>query len=309
MGIGAAIGGIAGGLLSSNAAGDAADAQQQSAQNQLALETRVYDETVERFQPYLNTGYDAQNVLAYELGLTNQSPTFGGEAPEIVEFQDNPANSNPATWNAVAGSEGSRFSRPGLGGQLEYRTGSQPPAAPQPTTRFRVGDQVFDSRDAAQQYADANSTGGSEYQGFQATPGYEFQRDQGLAAIDNSAASRGNVFSGATMKAAQTFGQGLANQEYNNFLNRITGVASGGQAAAGNAANAGANFAAGASNAYGAIGNAQAAGAIGQANALNAGINNAIGGFNYQNQLSGGGGFGGITIGGPGSLFGGSSWS
>ena len=305
MGIGAAIGGIAGGLLSSNAAGDAADAQQQSAQNQLALEQRIYDETVDRFQPFLDTGYNAQNVLAYELGLTNQRPTFGGEAPEIVEFQDETGGDGSA---ALAAARRSYFRTPrmrerGYGGQDRF------PNQAQSRTRFRVGDQVFDSRDAAQQYADANPTGGSEYQGFQATPGYEFQRDQGLAAIDNSAASRGNVFSGATMKAAQTFGQGLANQEYNNFLNRITGVAAGGQSAAGNAANAGANYAAGAGNAYGAIGNAQSAGAIGQANALNAGINNAIGGFNYQNQLSGGGGFGGITIGGPGSLFGGSSWS
>src|SRR6056297_2744085 len=120
MGIGAAIGGIAGGLLSSKAAGDAADAQQQSAQNQLALEQRIYNETVERFQPFLNTGYGAQNVLAYELGLTNQRPTFGGEAPEIVEFQDNPANFNGTPWSPVAGSEGSRFSRPGPDGQIEY---------------------------------------------------------------------------------------------------------------------------------------------------------------------------------------------
>src|SRR6056297_1850368 len=157
MGIGAAIGGIAGGLLSSNAAGDAADAQQQSAQNQLALEQRIYDETVDRFQPFLNTGYDAQNVLAYELGLTNQRPTFGGEAPEIVEFQDNPANFNETPWRTAPGSEGGVFTRTNPDGSIDRRSAGSfaggAPSAPQPTTRFRVGDQVFDSRDAAQQYA------------------------------------------------------------------------------------------------------------------------------------------------------------
>lgn len=292
MGIGAAIGGIAGGLLSSRAAGKAADAQERAAGNQLALESRIYDETVGRFQPFLDTGRDALNVLAFELGIGDR-PTFGGQTQRVSEFQTD----GPAQQVAVPGTEGSIFTeRPGA-----------------PITRFRVGDQTFDTRQAAEAYAANNRGEGAEYQGFQATPGYQFQLDQGLDAIDNSAASRGNVFSGATMKAAQGFGQGLANQEYNNFLNRITGVAGGGQAAAGNAANAGANFAAGAGNAYAGIGNAQAAGAIGQANALNSGINNAIGAFNYQNQLSGGGGFnifgnGGITIGGPNSLFGGNSW-
>jgi len=63
MGIGAAIGGIASGIMGSNAADKAADAQSAAAQQQLDLEKKIYNETVERFQPYYNSGLDFQNAL------------------------------------------------------------------------------------------------------------------------------------------------------------------------------------------------------------------------------------------------------
>lgn len=134
----------------------------------------------------------------------------------------------------------------------------------------------------------APTVNGQEYQGFQATPGYQFQLQEGLDAIDNSAAARGMLFSGDTMKAAQSYGQGLANQEYNTYLNRLATGAQSGQAAAGNMANAGANYAQMGSNALGNYGNAAAAGWIGGTNALTGALNNTMGLMNYQNAQSGG---------------------
>lgn len=61
--------------------------------------------------------------------------------------------------------------------------------------------------------------------GFQQTPGYQFQVDEGVRALDHSAAARGMTASGAQMKALTRFGQGTANQEYNNWLNRVGAVA------------------------------------------------------------------------------------
>lgn len=69
------------------------------------------------------------------------------------------------------------------------------------------------------------------YGGFTATPGYEFRREQGIGAIDASAAARGGLKSGATMKALTEFGDGLAAQEYGNFYNRLSDAAVMGQAA------------------------------------------------------------------------------
>lgn len=137
---------------------------------------------------------------------------------------------------------------------------------------------------AAYQYEIGLGERPDSYRGFESTPMYQHVFDQGISAIDNSAASSGNLFSGATMKRAQEYGTGLARQEYGNHLNRLAGVASQGLAAAGGHANAGANFLQAGNNAYANLGNAQAAGAIGQANAWNNGINNALGIWNYQTQ-------------------------
>lgn len=171
-----------------------------------------------------------------------------------------------------------------LGGNAPVFGATYPEVVRRGDRHWDVNGQRFRNEADAQAFADANSMPGYEYQGFKATPGYQFALEQGQAAIDGSAAARGNVFSGATLKAQQEYGTGLANQEYNNFLNRLTGQASQGQAAAGNIANAGANYASGAGNALANMGNAQAAGYIGQANAINSGINNAIGAFGYMNS-------------------------
>ena len=54
-------------------------------------------------------------------------------------------------------------------------------------------------------------------------PAYQFQLKQGQQALDRSAAARGMGYSGAQMKAAQQFGQGLASQEYDKQYNRASG--------------------------------------------------------------------------------------
>jgi hypothetical protein len=58
---------------------------------------------------------------------------------------------------------------------------------------------------------------------FQAGPGYQFQLGQGLDAINRTANAAGMGASGNMLREAQTYGQGLANQEYNNWLKNVTG--------------------------------------------------------------------------------------
>lgn len=55
---------------------------------------------------------------------------------------------------------------------------------------------------------------------FQADPGYGFRMSEGMKALERSAAARGGLLSGATMKGAQRFGQELGSQEYQNAFNR-----------------------------------------------------------------------------------------
>lgn len=56
---------------------------------------------------------------------------------------------------------------------------------------------------------------------FQAGPGYQFALDQGLQALNRNAASRGMLSSGNNTQDILRFSQGLANQEYGNWLNRL----------------------------------------------------------------------------------------
>lgn len=55
---------------------------------------------------------------------------------------------------------------------------------------------------------------------FQADPGYSFRMDEGMKALERSAAARGGLLSGGMMKGIQRFGQNLASDEYANAFNR-----------------------------------------------------------------------------------------
>jgi len=53
-----------------------------------------------------------------------------------------------------------------------------------------------------------------------ATPGYQFQLQQGLKALQNSAAARGGLLAGGTAKAINDYAQGQASTNYGNTYNQ-----------------------------------------------------------------------------------------
>jgi hypothetical protein len=128
---------------------------------------------------------------------------------------------------------------------------------------------------------------------FKTDPSYAFRMSEGMKALERSAAARGGLMSGATLKGIQRYGQDLASTEYQNAFNRYqaerTGTLNPYQALAGvaqSSANtlgqqAGALGQSLGSNIIGA-GNAQASGYMGQANAITGGLGQGIN-F-YQNQ-------------------------
>jgi hypothetical protein len=116
--------------------------------------------------------------------------------------------------------------------------------------------------------------------GFQETPGYQFQVQQGTQGVLNSLSALGMKNSGKALKSLDTFTQGVANQEYGNWLNRIAGVAGMGQSQT-NATNAlSQNAATNIGQTYQDQGQARASGYVGAANAWSNGLNqvgNALG--------------------------------
>lgn len=67
---------------------------------------------------------------------------------------------------------------------------------------------------------------------FQSSPGYQFDLTQGLRGVDAGAAAAGMLRSGATLKAEQTFGTGLADQDFGNYWNRLQQLSGNGLTAA-----------------------------------------------------------------------------
>lgn len=111
---------------------------------------------------------------------------------------------------------------------------------------------------------------------FQKDPGYDFRMAEGQKALERSAAARGGLQSGGTLRGLARYGQDYASNEYNNAytrfnadrdrrFNRLSSIAGLGQTANAQNAASGQNYA----NNYGAntMGAANARGAAGIAGA------------------------------------------
>ena len=90
---------------------------------------------------------------------------------------------------------------------------------------------------------------------FETTPGYQFRFDEGMKALENSAAARGGVLSGANMKAINEYGQNFATTEFDNVLSRLSGLVSQGALSSGQATTGSQSVGAQESNVLSGIGN------------------------------------------------------
>lgn len=264
----AAIAGIGSALIGASSASKAAKAQSKAADQQFAIQERMFDQTRADLDPYRGAGGLALDALMYEMGL-GAAPTVGGTTtPLSIETVTTPGQ--PAPFDPDA----SRWRRPGAAAQMG-------------TTQYRVNGQMFSTLEEAQKFANANgtTTGGTPYGGFKATPGYDFRLQSGNDSINALAGARGGLNSGATMKALADYNQGMASQEYGNYLARLSGLTDMGASAAAGQAGANNAFAQGGSNALANKGNAAAAGAAGVGNALQNGLSTGLSLWQYQKGL------------------------
>lgn len=141
---------------------------------------------------------------------------------------------------------------------------------------------------------------------FERDPGYQFRLDEGMKGLNNSAAARGGLLSGAALKAASQYNQNFASNEFGNAsnrfvanqtnqFNRLASLADVGQTAANqngqNAMQLGQNVGNGMMNTAGAIsnnligaGNARASGYMAQSNAWGNALNQGVSAWNQYNN-------------------------
>ncbi len=263
---------VVGGLAQASAAKKAARAQTKAADQQVALQREVYEDQTQRFQPYLEGGGNALGAYMYELGL-GDAPTIGGSPMEITEIPGTPAQAASPQYQNM-----------NFMGKMALQRLNSGASAGDP--RYSVGGNVFDTREQAEAYAQANPTGGTQYEGISMSPGAQFALQEGRDTVEAGAAHRGGLNSGATLEGLERLRMGLAAKDRDSQLNRLAGLTDMGQGAAGMQASAGNAFANMASTSLANKGNAQAAGAIGAGNAFSGMMDNLSGIYGYQQMMN-----------------------
>lgn len=112
---------------------------------------------------------------------------------------------------------------------------------------------------------------------YQQDPYYQWQRQQAIDATQGSAAARGSLFSGSTLRGISDRTQNIANLDYANYWNRLGGMADRGHGAAAQTGQFGQNAANNISNAYTNAGNARAGAYTATGEAINNGLSQAAG--------------------------------
>lgn len=132
---------------------------------------------------------------------------------------------------------------------------------------------------------------------FQQDPGYGFRMSEGMKALERSAAARGGLMSGATLKGIQRYGQDLASQEYTNAFNRyqteraarlqpLQSLAGVGQTTAQQIGQSGQQMASNVGEMMTSGAAARASGYVGGANALTQGLGTYLNYSQGQNMLN-----------------------
>lgn len=130
---------------------------------------------------------------------------------------------------------------------------------------------------------------------FRATPGYQFGLDEGAKTVQASAAARGGLNSGATLKALTKFGNDYADQQgYTPYMNRLASLADMSQVSTNNTGQLAQNYANQVGNNLQNAGQARAQGIYGSANAWSnfnqsatKTMGNLYGNLAQQNDFSG----------------------
>jgi hypothetical protein len=336
--------GLVGGAMSAGAARDAAGAQAGAAAASDATQRYQYDTTRADNAPFRETGLQANNRLAYLMGLggsggASSGGTAGGGYPASAPIR----NPSPAQYTTPGSNVDAELARYGLTRQMIAEMDhpetyasllAGTPASANAPGSMGEADRTFtiDPVRSGQQFTKTapadDPSFGSLTRRFSASDmaadpvynsGLQFGLDQGTQGINRQAAAGGSMLSGATLKALTRFGNDYgstkANESYNRFntdqnsqYNKLAGLSGAGQQATNQVSAAGQNMANNISQSQQGVGNARGSAYLSQGNAwqnaLNGGVSALRNGMGGGNSLYGGSGMSGGGGFGTGSAFG-----
>lgn len=258
--------GLASGVMGSSAAKSAAKTQSAAADRAADLQNQQFQQLLQLQMPGYQRGEQAASVYMQALGLPSMT---GGASPA-------PSYATPASPAGYGGSmptdiRDRGYSPSMTGGRITYQqdmpesfgdgyaspvagTAQYGAATPTPATApLSIADQVMQ------------------------TPGYQTQLDQGLKSIDRAAPLTGGMYSGRRMKALNEFGQNTFGSYYQDWMNRVGGVAGQGAQTAQNVGQQGMENAKSVGGLMMTGANATAQGKLNSANAWSGAMSDAVG--------------------------------
>lgn len=229
---GAAIGVVGGALASdaqSSAATSAANTSAGATKYATDVQKQMFEQQRADQEPWRQAGTNALGALLYGTGLPQYAPTSGGQTYAQLRAELLPQYTTQT--------QASNINQPALtGGTITPMGQNDPLSAAYQGNQTTINEDALNveiNRRLALQAgqsapADYSATGINQggllrpfaMSDYQADPGYQFRLDEGMKALERSAAARGGLLSGASMKGIERFGQQTASDEYQNAYNR-----------------------------------------------------------------------------------------
>lgn len=209
-GVIAGAGAIGSAVIGSNAAKSAANSSAAAADRAAAEQRAAREQALTTMQPFIQSGTAAGNQINALLGLGGTTTT--GQPAGTVDWGSY-VRGNPdalANWNAIQNtSDGARFGGDiNSFGAFHYNSdGATRDLTPYTSQAVNGGN--------------AQAAANQAFDNFRNSTGYQFRLNQGMNALNSGYAGAGTIKSGAAIKGALNYGQGLASQEFGNYLNAL----------------------------------------------------------------------------------------
>jgi hypothetical protein len=214
------------GLIGSHAANNAAQTQAQSATDATKFQQGMFDTTQANLAPYMGAGANSIPILMKLLGITPGTGPITNADGTVTpgtgpSFDPNAPGATLATPQGQFAPPSSSFNYDAFknpGGPLNlgtFKSGMDPLA---------LGSITAGQYNPGQFGAPAPFDPGAPFKfdasSFTADPGYKFQLNEGLDAIQNRAAATGGVMGGDTLRGMEKYAQGVAGTSYGDAFNR-----------------------------------------------------------------------------------------
>lgn len=274
-------------------------------QKALDLQERMYDEGVERTQPYYDVGTGGLQMLADLIGISGGSKQ---SRQQIYDgLKDQYTTTTGSAGSMLVGPDGKvyDYTQPEFAGSFMAPGGGYNAGLSQNLRELAEAGDSEGLKKLGWNMMGGGQTSSTDYDGlnaavdarlaeqgtpdnfgtllesfdldkFQADPGYQFRMDEGQKAIERAAAARGQLYDPSTVKALTDYSSNMADQTYgdaynrynndqNSIFNRLAAISGIGQTANSQLVQSGQNYANQAGNIYGNMGSA-----VMEANAANA---------------------------------------